>query len=119
MNQDTLRSIEACRQCAAAASQCATAALVDRDASAKARCAQLALDCAALCRLLVSTAQRQSPATALLRHACEVLCEELAVECEKFDTLYCRRCAVVCRYTATACARGTEVGRIGDHPAVA
>ncbi len=120
MDQDARRIVEACRQCAAAASQCATAALVEQDAASMARCSQLALDCAALCRLLVSSAQRHPAATEPLQRACAILCEELASECDKFSTLYCRRCAVVCRYTVQACSVGKSVGRIDDDlPAVA
>lgn len=104
MGPDELqKAIEACRQCAAAASQCATASLVDKEANAMARCAQLALDTAAICRLVASTAARRAPATAALIRACTELCEELALESERFQALHCRRCIVACRYTAQAC----------------
>ncbi len=118
--EDTSRAVEACRQCAAAASQCASIALAGADSRAMSRCVQLAMDCAAVCRLVVSAALRRSKSASVLQRACVLLCEELADECAKYTALHCRRCAVACRYTARAC-RAALVGRTdgsGALPAV-
>lgn len=46
--------IDACDTCALACEHCAASCLDEKDVTAMARCIQLDLDCAAICRLAVS-----------------------------------------------------------------
>src|SRR5690606_30568793 len=52
--------IQACYTCAAACDHCATACLAEKDVKMMARCIELDMDCAAICRLAAAAMARGS-----------------------------------------------------------
>jgi len=62
MSIEQFRScIQACNECADACDQCAAACLRDNQITALARCIELDIDCAAICRLAAAVMARGRP----------------------------------------------------------
>ena len=80
---DLQACIDACHAAATAADRCAMACLAEPDPGAMARCIQLDLDAAQLCRLVASYLARDSENAKLL----------------------CEDCAEACRLAMSACLR--------------
>lgn len=98
--------IDACNQCAAACDHCAVSCLKDKDVQMMARCIQLDIDCAQICRLAVAYMSRGSELAGAICEACAEVCEVCAEECAKHDKMqHCRECAEACRRCAEECRR--------------
>ncbi len=70
-----------------------------------ARCIQLDLDCAQLCRLVTAFLARDSENAKLLCEDCAEVCDRCAAECERHPHEHCRACARACRACMQACLR--------------
>ena len=106
--------IDACNSCALACDHCAASCLEEKDVKTLARCIQLDLDCAAMCRLAVAYMGRGSELSGRICEACAEVCDACAQECEKHAALeHCRQCAQACRRCAEECRRmaSTQQGR--------
>lgn len=95
--------IQACNQCADACDHCSVACLEEANVQEMARCIQLDIDCAALCRLAAGFMARGSEFASVICSACADLCEACAEECEKHQHDHCKRCAQACRNCAEVC----------------
>ena len=98
--------IDACVASAVACSHCATECLKEEDVKMMAKCIQLDLECAAICR---SAAEVMSLGSEYAHHLCRIcadVCNACAEECEKHASMgmeHCRECAEACRACAQAC----------------
>jgi hypothetical protein len=97
--------IDACNDCALACDYCATACLKEPDVAKMARCIQLDIDCAELCRLAVGYMARGSELAADICELCAQVCEACGKECAKFPMAHCQECAKACRRCAEECRR--------------
>jgi len=98
--------IEACYACAIACDRCAAACLNEADAKQLARCIQLDLDCAAVCRLAAGYMGRSSEMSVQMCELCAQVCEACAQECDRHQHMpHCQECAQACRRCAEECRR--------------
>jgi hypothetical protein len=97
--------IAACNDCAVACDHCAAACLKEPDVAAMARCIQMDIDCAAICRLAVGYMARGSELAADVCELCAAICEECGKECAKHPMAHCQDCAKACRRCAEECRR--------------
>lgn len=98
--------IDACNSCAVACDYCAASCLAEKDVKMLARCVELDIDCAAICRLAVAYMARGSELAGMICETCAEVCEACAQECEKHSTMeHCRQCAQACRRCAEECRR--------------
>jgi hypothetical protein len=104
---DQQACIDACHAAATAADHCAMACLAEPDPGALARCIQLDLDAAQLCRLVGSFLARDSENAKLLCEDCAEVLDRCAGECERHAAHHehCRACAQACRHALGACLR--------------
>ena len=79
-----------------------------------ARCIQLDMDCAQICRLAAAYMSRGSELSATICEVCAEVCDACAEECEKHDMEHCRQCAQACRRSAEECRR-----MVSAHPRAA
>ena len=107
MPHDTMKScIDACYACATECDHCAAACLRENDVKMMARCIQLDIDCAEICRLAAGYMGRGSELTADMCEACAEVCDLCAEECEKHSKMqHCLTCAQACRRCAEECRR--------------
>jgi len=111
MSHEHFRScIEACNTCADACGDCAKSCLFEPNRHELARCIQLDLDCAEICRLASAYMARDSELSGEISALCARVCEWCAEECERHDMEHCRRCAKACRECAREC--GALLGRV-------
>jgi len=105
-NQQFKDCIDACAACAVACSYCATECLREANQEHLAKCIQLDLECAAICR---SAAELMSLGSGFSAHLCRIcadLCNACAQECEKHAKMgmdHCRVCAEACRHCSQIC----------------
>src|SRR6185503_12165514 len=97
--------IEACNSCAIACDHCAFSCLEERDIGALARCIELDMDCASICRLAAGFMSRGSEFAPLILEACADVCDACAKECDLHPLDHCRECAEACRRCAEECDR--------------
>jgi hypothetical protein len=98
--------IDACNACATACGHCAIACLGEKDVAQMARCIQLDVDCAEICRLAAAYMSRGSELAAEACNACAQVCDACAEECERHKAMeHCRKCAEACRRCAEECRR--------------
>lgn len=95
--------IDACNACALACDHCAMSCFHEQNVGAIARCIQLDIDCAAICRLAVSYMGRGSELAGLVCNTCAEVCEACAEECDKHPMEHCKACAQACRRCAQEC----------------
>ena len=106
--------IEACNACADACDHCAVACLHEPDPKPMARCVELDIDCAAICRLASAYMARDSELSAAICAFCADVCETCGEECARHDKMeHCRACAEACRRCAEECRKmaGKSPGR--------
>lgn len=89
--------------CAKACDECAAACLSEEDVKMMARCIQLDIDCADLCRTSAGFLARESAYYNEVLLSCATVCEACADECEQHSAAHCKRCAQECRKCADAC----------------
>jgi hypothetical protein len=85
--------IDACNECAAACDYCAAACLKEPDVAKMARCVELDIDCAEICRLAAGYIARGSQFAADFCELCAQICEACGKECAKFQIAHCQECA--------------------------
>jgi hypothetical protein len=119
MPHEQFRScIDACNSCAEACDHCAASCLREKDVQAMARCIQLDIDCAAICRLAVSYMARGSELAGTICEACAEVCDVCAEECGKHSKMeHCRQCAEACRRCAQECRRMAQAAPTGRREA--
>ena len=122
MAHETFRScIDSCNECALLCDHCAAACLREHDVAKMARCIQLDIDCAAICRLAAGYMARGSELSADACELCAAICEECAKECARHPMAHCQDCAKACRRCAEECRRmaSAQVGKqAGRRPEV-
>jgi hypothetical protein len=85
-----------------------------------ARCIQLDIDCAEICRLAVGYMARGSELAADICELCAQVCEACGKECAKFPMAHCQECAKACRRCAEECRRmasAQATSKPGQRPA--
>ncbi|MBI2383498.1 MAG: four-helix bundle copper-binding protein [Gammaproteobacteria bacterium] len=97
--------IEACHACANTCDRCMLACLGEAAPGALARCIQLDMDCAGICRLAAAFLGRSSEFANALCGLCATVCDACAQECAKYPMEHCRVCADACRVAADSCRR--------------
>jgi Domain of Unknown Function (DUF326) len=80
-----------------------------------ARCIQLDIDCASICRLAAGYMARDSELAGAICEVCAEVCDACAQECAKHSKMeHCRQCAEACKRCADECrrmAQGMMAGR--------
>jgi hypothetical protein len=97
--------IEACNACADACDHCASACLSEADPKPMARCVELDMDCAAICRLAAGYMARDSAFAGAICGMCADICEACGAECDKHPMQHCKDCARACHRCADECRR--------------
>jgi uncharacterized protein DUF326 len=98
--------IDACNQCAQACDHCAVSCLKEKDVQMMARCIQLDIDCAEICRLAIGYMSRGSELAGAICEVCAEVCQACGEECAKHTKMeHCRLCAEACRRCAEECRR--------------
>ncbi|UXY13667.1 four-helix bundle copper-binding protein [Chitiniphilus purpureus] len=95
--------LRACTECADACDACAAASLRQEPWMAMAGCIAVAIDCAAMCRVVAGFMARASAHGGAVAEACAKLCEICALECARHDVPQCQACAQTCRDCARHC----------------
>jgi hypothetical protein len=104
MSYENYRScIDACNRCADACDHCSTACLKEDDIAKMAKCIELDMDCAALCRLAASAMARGSDFAPKVCQLCAEICEACVKECGQHDAGHCQSCAKACKECAEMC----------------
>ena len=96
-------AIEACNAAAEASGHCAVACLFEPNRMELARCIQLDMDCAEICRLTAAYMARGSELVGEICGFAADACDLCAEECEQHPMAHCRRCAKACRECAQEC----------------
>lgn len=104
--------IEACNACALACAHCASSCLRETDPKSMARCIQLDLDCAAICRLAADAMARNSENIQAICSLCADLCDICGEECMQHRMEHCQACAVACKRCALDCR--SMVGQVNQ-----
>lgn len=104
MNHTYQSCIDACLECIAACDHCAGSCLKEEHVDHLAKCIQLDIECATMCRTAVQFMSMNSDHANAVCQLCADICNACAEECEKHDMDHCRRCAEVCRHCSEECA---------------
>lgn len=107
-NQEFRECISACVACAIACNHCAASCLGESNVEMMARCIQLNLECAAVCRNAVELMSLGSERSEALCRVCGEICEACAQECEIHAVHgmdHCKYCAEACRKCAEECGK--------------
>jgi hypothetical protein len=98
--------IQACNDCADACNHCAVACLREPNVKQLARCIQLDIDCAAVCRLAADVMARGGELAGVICEACAQACDACAEECAQHTKMpHCQECADACHRCAEECRR--------------
>ncbi len=111
--------IRACYDCADACDHCSVACLAEDDPKMMARCIELDMDCAQVCRLAAAYMARDNEFVSAMCAVCAEVCEACAEECALHTHMQhcqecaeaCRRCAELCRQMATRQPSNVKVSR--------
>jgi hypothetical protein len=95
--------IDACNAAAEACNACAVACLFQPNREDLARCVQLDMDCAEICRLAAAYTARDSELIGQIAWLTAEVCDTCADECERHSFDACRACARACRECAAEC----------------
>jgi hypothetical protein len=104
MNHTYETCIEACLACAAACDYCASACLKETNVNKMAKCIQLDMECAVMCRTASQFMSLESEHANAVCQLCADICNACADECNKHNMDHCKRCASICRSCAEECA---------------
>ena len=96
--------IDACIKCAVACDHCASACLNEEDVNMMARCIQLDLECATMCRTAAQLMILKSEHANAVCQLCADVCSACVEECSGHDMDHCKECAEACRVCAEECA---------------
>ena len=106
MNDDLTRAcITACQKCAAQCEQCAVTCSLSVNVNSLARCLELSIYCADMCRLTASLLQRGELQALRFSALCAEICDICAAECERFEDASCLRCVLACKECAEMCRK--------------
>jgi hypothetical protein len=113
-NDDLIRCIELCYDCAQVCTVCADACLAEDAVKELAQCIRLNLDCADLCIATGALGSRRTGSNELVlrsmleacAQACRVCGEECARHASKHE--HCRICAESCRDCEQACMQAAR-----------
>lgn len=106
MNEELTKAcIASCQKCAAQCEQCAVACSLSPHVNTLAKCLELAIYCADMCRLTSVFIQRGELHSIRFSSLCAEVCDICAQECEKYNDPACKRCALECRECAESCRR--------------
>ena len=106
MNEQMRSCIDACYACAIACDECAVSCLKEEDFPHLARCIQLDMDCADMCRLAMAYMGRDSELVNLVCQTCAQVCEACADECGQHNAMeHCEACEEACRQCAEECRK--------------
>jgi hypothetical protein len=97
--------IEACYDCATECDHCAAECLKEENVKAMARCIELDLYCADICRLAATFMARGEKFATQICELCAEICEACGNECESHQMEHCQRCAAACKRCADECRR--------------
>jgi hypothetical protein len=100
MNNDLVRTLA---ECAAACNYCAVSCLKEDDVKMMERCIRLDLDCAAICKMALDYASRDSTFSRQILDMCANVCRECGEECARHRHDHCLACAEACRRCEQAC----------------
>jgi hypothetical protein len=103
--------IAACNRSAEASNHCAVSCLFESNRHELARCIQLDMDCAEICRLAAGYMARGSELVMEMCAFCADVCEACAEECERHPMQHCRKCAEACRACVRECRRMAGANR--------
>jgi hypothetical protein len=96
--------IDACVRCAVACDHCASSCLNEEDVNTMARCIQLDLECATMCRAAVQLMSLRSEHANAICQLCADVCSACAEECGRHNMEHCKECAEACRACVEECA---------------
>ena len=119
MHEQMQFCIDSCYACATACDHCAVSCLNEKDVQNLARCIQLDMDCADICRLAGGYMGRGSDLASAICESCAQICDACAAECAKHNKMAhckaceeaCRRCAEECRKMVSSRPRQATTGR--------
>ncbi|KEO75293.1 ferredoxin [Anditalea andensis] len=95
--------IAACNDCAFYCDLAATACLKQLDMANMARCIELDMYCAEICRAAVSFMIKEDEFSTEICKICAEICENCAQECDNYLSIPFQECAAACRKCATTC----------------
>ena len=95
--------IDACLQCIASCYHCASMDLKEKNSTMMSDCAQLDMECAAMCLTAVQLMCLGSENTRNICRLCAETCNKCADECSKHDNKHCKECTEACRKCAAEC----------------
>ena len=93
--------IDACLNCAAICHHCANMDLKEKHHMGD--CAQLDMECAAICTAAATLMSLGSPFSKDICKICAAICKKCGDECRKHDHEHCRECAEACRRCEAEC----------------
>ncbi len=105
--------IQACLQCMQACNVCTVASLQNAEVNSFARCIQLNMECAAICRSAAELMSLNSTFSGRLIELCMDICNDCAAENGLHASLgvgACRICAEACLHCATVCSTLPGIG---------
>jgi hypothetical protein len=82
---------------------CSTACLKEPDVKMMARCIELDMHCAEICRLAANFMAKSELYAKDICELCARICEDCGNECAKHQNDHCQRCAKACKACAEAC----------------
>jgi hypothetical protein len=104
MNYHNYKScIDACLQCVAISSHCASMDLKEKDVAMMGRCVQLNMECHAICGATATLLSLGSENAKDMCKLCADCCTRCANECAKHATEHCKECAEACRKCILEC----------------
>lgn len=107
--------IAACLQCVVACNNCTAACLGEKEVSNLAKCIQLNLECATVCKAAAELMSFNSSFSGKLIELCMDVCNDCAAECGMHANMgmeHCRICAEACLHCATVCSTLPHVGEV-------
>lgn len=107
--------IKACLDCAVACNTCTVACLNEPEVKSLAKCIQLNLECATVCKAAAELMTLQSTFSGRLIDLCLDVCNDCAAECglhASMGTEHCRICAEACLQCATVCSKLPVAGEV-------
>ena len=100
---DYKNCINACLQCVAISSHCASMDLTEKDLAMMSRCIQLDMECTAICEATAKILSLGSESAKAICKLCADICKQCADECSKHNTEHCKECAEACRKCMVEC----------------
>ena len=97
--------IDACNNCAALCNNCSSMSLKEKDSGAMARCIQLNMECASICKATSQLMSLGSEQSKDISKICADICKKCGDECSKHNMDHCKKCAEACYTAAELCKK--------------